>query len=189
LPFKPEETVLCLIDTSGSVNDKDIRAFLSEIFELKTAASGFGDSASEVIVLSADTVLRGEPIEITDANCDELMSNGVKVFGRGGTSLGNSLKQAVALPMFKDKKIKSVVYFTDLYDTVPQYKDLGLPTDDVAMMFIAAPSTGSQHVAEFAKGVEGWARVAEINEGIEIDISETSMDMPVAPASRRRPGR
>lgn len=190
LPFKPQSTVLCLIDTSGSVNDADIRAFLSEIFELKTASNGFSDGASEVIVLSADTVLRGEPIEITDANCDDLMQSGVRVFGRGGTDLGHSLAQAVKLPLMKDKKIRSVVYFTDLFDRPPQYADLGLPSDDVAVCYIAAPSTHSQHVAEFAKAVADYARVAEISEGTEIDLSEDSMNMPVNPTEKnsRRPG-
>ena len=190
LPYKPQSTVLCLIDTSGSVNDGDIRAFLSEIFELKTASNGFSDGASEVVVLSADTVLRGEPIEINDGNCDDLMQSGVQVFGRGGTDLGHSLAQAVKLPLFKDKKIRSVVYFTDLFDRPPQYADLGLPTDDVSVCYIAAPSTHSQHVAEFAKAVADYARVAEINEGTEVDLSEESMNMPVNPTegNSRRPG-
>ena len=189
LPHKPQSTVLCLIDTSGSVDNATIKAFLSEIIELKTASNGFSDGASEVIILSADTVLRGEPIEINDGNCDDLIQAGMTVFGRGGTDLGHSLAQAVKLPLFKDKNIRSVVYFTDLFDTPPKYKDLGLPTDNVNVVYIAAPSTHSQHVAEFASAVADYARVAEINEGVEVDLSETSMDMPVNPTEKaRRPG-
>lgn len=189
LPYKPQSVVLCMIDTSGSVNQQDIKAFLSEIFELKTASNGFSDGASEVIILSADTVLRGEPIEVTDANCDELMQKGVQVFGRGGTDLGHSLKQAVNSDIMKDKNIRSVVYFTDLFDTPPKYSDLGLKRDDVAVVYVAAPSTHSQHVAEFAKAVADYARVAEINESTEVDLSETTMDMPVNPTSGgKRPG-
>lgn len=188
LAHKPQETVLVLIDTSGSVSDEDIKAFLAEIFALKTASSGFGDSASEVVVLSADTVLRGEPIEINDNNYAQLMAEGVKIFGRGGTDLGTSLAQAVQLPLFKEKKITGVVYFTDLFDRIPQYSDLGLPRDDVTIAYIAAPSTGSAHVAEFAKGVESYARVYEIEEGAEVDLSDSALDTPSAPAARRRPG-
>lgn len=188
LPFKPQSVVLCLIDTSGSVNAQDIKAFLSEIFELKTASNGFSDGASEVIILSADTVLRGEPIEVTDANCDELMQKGVQVFGRGGTDLGHSLNQAVNSDLMKDKNIRSVVYFTDLFDTPPKYADLGLKRDDVSVVYVAAPSTHSQHVVEFAKAVADYARVAEINESTEVDLSETAMDMPVNPTQGKRPG-
>jgi hypothetical protein len=88
--------------------------------------------------------------------------------------------------LFQDKNIRSVVYFTDLFDSPPQYKDLGLPTDDVSVVYIAAPSTHSQHVAEFAKAVANYARVAEINEGTEVDLSETSLDMPVDPTSSKK---
>src|SRR5690606_33768806 len=129
LSHKPEECVLVLIDTSGSVQTEDIRAFLTEIFELKTASENMGDSASEVLVISADTVMRGEIIEITDDNVDEMMSQGVKMFGRGGTDLGHSLKTALQLPVMKEKKIRSVIYCTDLYDTPPRRQDLGIPDD------------------------------------------------------------
>lgn len=188
LAFKPQETVLVLIDTSGSVSDEDIRAFLAEIFELKTASSGFGDAASEVIVLSADTVLRGEPQVITDSNIDEIMANGLRIFGRGGTEFVTSIRQATELDMFKGKNIKSLLYFTDLFANPPKSKEQCGLKEDVNVVFVAAPSTGSGHVAEFAKDVEGWARVTEIREGLEVDMSETSMEMPVMPSQRRRPG-
>lgn len=185
LPHKPQETVFCLIDTSGSVNQEDIRAFLNEIFELKTATGGFSDAASEIIVMSADTVLRGEPIEITDTNVDELMGQGVKVFGRGGTDLGTSARQALALPMFEDKNIKAFVYFTDLYDTPPRFQDLGLK-DGTAVVYVAAPSTHSSHCEEFARAVEDYARVVEIDEGAEVNLTEDFKDSPVSP-SRNKP--
>lgn len=188
LSFKPQEAVLVLIDTSGSVSNEDIAAFVAEILELKTASSGFGDAAAEVIVLSADTVLRGEPEVITDSNVDEIMGNGMRIFGRGGTEFSVPIRQAASLPMFKEKKIKSMLYFTDLYAHPPKSKaECGLE-DDVNVVFVAAPSTGTSHVEDFAKDVESWARVTEIQEGLAVDLSDTSMDMPVAPSSRRRPG-
>lgn len=174
LPHKPQETVLCLFDTSGSVSQEDIRAFLNEVFELKTATSGFSDQASEIIVLSADTVIRGEPIEITEENVDQLMGEGVKIFGRGGTDLCHSLQQTLALPLMEDKNIKSIVYFTDLYDTPPRLEDLikaGMK-EGTAMVYVAAPSTHSSHCEEFARAVESYARVVEINEGNEVDLTE-----------------
>ena len=76
LPHRPEEIVLCLIDTSGSVSQEMLKSFLSEIFGLKRENAGVGDSASEVVVVSADTVVRGG-IEITEDNVDELMRKGL----------------------------------------------------------------------------------------------------------------
>lgn len=172
LAHKSEEAVLVLIDTSSSVQSQDIRAFLTEIFELKTASENMGDNASEVFVVSADTVMRGEIVEITDDNVDEMMDQGMKVFGRGGTNLGHSLKTAMQLPVMKEKNIRSVIYCTDLFDTPPRYKDLGIP-DGVNVLYIAAPSTHSSHIEEFAKAVESYARVVPIREGLEVDLEDT----------------
>lgn len=183
LTHKAEETVLVLIDTSSSVSSEDIRAFLTEIFELKTASENNGDSASEVLVISADTVMRGEIVEINDDNVDELMSQGMKIFGRGGTDLGHSLKTALALPVMKEKKIRAVIYCTDLYDTPPRYADLGVP-DGTSIVYVAAPSTHSAHIEEFARQVESYARVVEIKAGQEVDL-ENATSMTVSPKARR----
>ena len=183
LTHKAEETVLVLIDTSGSVSSEDIRAFLTEIFELKTASENNGDSASEVLVISADTVMRGEVVEINDDNVDEMMSQGMKIFGRGGTDLGHSLKTALQLPLMKEKKIRAVIYCTDLYDTPPRYADLGVP-DGTSIVYVAAPSTHSAHIEEFARAVESYARVVEIKSGQEVDL-EDAKNMSVSPKARR----
>lgn len=178
LPFKPDEAVLAMVDTSGSVQNEDLKAFISEILELKTASQGMGDSASEVIVLSADTVLRGEPIEITDANAAEYMNKGVPLFGRGGTDLAEAVRQAAKLDLFKDKKIKSVVYFTDLFDRAPKFAELGLP-EGTSVTYVAAPSTTSGSAAyqeEFAKSVEDYAAVVSIREGIEVNLDQAERE-------------
>ena len=183
LTHKAEETVLVLIDTSGSVSSDDIRAFLTEIFELKTASENNGDSASEILVISADTVMRGEIVEINDENVDEMMSQGMKIFGRGGTNLGESLKTALALPVMKEKKIRAVIYCTDLYDAPPRYADLGVP-EGTSIVYVAAPSTHSSHIEEFARAVESYARVVEIKSGQEVDL-EDAKNMTVSPKARR----
>ena len=182
LPHKSEEAVLVLIDTSGSVSTEDLRAFLTEIFELKTASENMGDNASEVFVISADTVMRGEAIEINDENVDEMMSQGMKIFGRGGTDLGHSLKTALQLPLLKEKNIRSVVYFTDLFDTPPRFNDLGVQ-DGTSIVYVAAPSTHSSHQEEFAKAVESYARVVSLKEGQEVDLEDVK-NMSVSPSKR-----
>ena len=178
LPFKPDETVMVLLDTSGSVADEDLRAFLSEVMELKMASSGFGDAATEVIVLSADTVLRGQPVEITDQNAEEYMSKGIKIYGRGGTDLAEPIRQAAKLDLFKDKKIKSLVYFSDLFADIPKFKDLGLE-EGTSVTYVSAPSTtaGSATQEEaFRRGVADYAEVVPIREGIEINLDQEARD-------------
>lgn len=178
LPFKPDETVMVLIDTSGSVADEDLRAFLSEVMELKMASNGFGDSATEVIVLSADTVLRGEPVEITDQNAEEYMSKGIKIYGRGGTDLAEPIRQAAKLDMFKDKKIKSLVYFSDLFASIPTFNELGLP-EGTSVTYVSAPSTTAGAATQeeaFRRGVADYAEVVPIREGIEINLDQEARD-------------
>lgn len=177
LPHAPEEVVLCLIDTSGSMDQKILKQCLSEVLTLKKGVSGVSDTASEVILLSADTVLRGEPIIIDENNVDQLMADGVNIFGRGGTDLGRSLKAALKLPLLKDKKISSVLYFTDLCDTPPVQADFQEAIDKgIQLAFVTTPHTYSE---EFAKAVKGFARVYPIEEGITVDLTENAMDQPV----------
>lgn len=177
VPHSPEETVLCLIDTSGSVDDKMLKSFISEILNLKRGVSGVTDTASEVVILSADTVLRGEAIEVTDENVDELLEQGVKIFGRGGTDLAGSLDMAMNLDLIKKKKITSVIYFTDLCDIPPpksrfdKYLEKGM-----TFAYVTAPSTMSD---EFAKAVKDYARVYPIVEGMVIDMTEEALSSPV----------
>ena len=174
LPHKPEEIVLCLIDTSGSVDSGQLKAFLSEIFNLKRENAGVGDCASEVVVISADTVVRGQPIEITEDNVDELMNSGIGLSGRGGTDLANDLRQTMKLPMFEEKKISSVVFFTDLCDTPPKKEDF---KSDIPLCFVTLPHTMSE---EFARAVKDFARVYPIEEGQIVDLDqETHLDTPV----------
>lgn len=177
LPHSPEEVVLCLVDTSGSMDQKILKQCLSEVLTLKKGVSGVSDTASEVILLSADTVLRGEPIIIDENNVDQLLADGVNIFGRGGTDLGRSLKAALKLEILKDKKISSVLYFTDLCDTPPVQADFQEAIDKgIQLAFVTAPHTYSE---EFAKAVKGFARVYPIEEGITVDLTENAMDQPV----------
>lgn len=177
VPHSPEETVLCLIDTSGSVDEKMLRMFISEILNLKKGVSGVSDTASKVILLSADTVLRGEAVEITEDNVEEMLDQGVKVFGRGGTDLAGSLDMAMQLDLIKKEKIASVVYFTDLCDIPPpkarfeQYMEKGM-----SIAYVTAPHTMSD---EFAKAVSSYARVTPIEEGAVVDLTDEALSSPV----------
>lgn len=185
LAHKSEEVVIVLVDTSGSVSDEDLRTFFAECFELKNASENGGDKASEVYIFSADTVARGEPIAITEDNVDELMSVGVKVFGRGGTDFGQSLRDVLDSQIMKDKKPRSIVYFTDLYDNAPKAKDLGLDRfpEPPNVVFVAAETTHSPYYEEWARKVESWARVVSLKEGGEVDLEDT-LGMKVSPSRR-----
>lgn len=180
VPHKPEEIVLCLIDTSGSVDTKQLKAFCSEIFNLKRENAGVGDTASEIVVISADTVVRGNPIEITEDNMDSLFEAGIGLSGRGGTDLGSDLRQTMKLPLFEDKKISAVCFFTDLCDTPPKKSDF---PSNLPLCFITMPHTMSE---EFARAVKDFARVYPIEEGIEVDLTEDHLETAVNTRSAKR---
>lgn len=171
LPFKSQDVVAIIIDTSGSVGQKDLEDIVPEIIEMKLAAKG-SSGAYEVVVFSADTVLRGEPVEINEDNVHEVLSGGLQIYGRGGTSLESAIQQTVKSQVFKDKKIKSLIYFTDLGDRAPRYERLGLDPD-TSITFIAVPSINDFTVEAFAKEVEHYADVIKIKEGVEVDLSIT----------------
>lgn len=186
LPHKVDEAVVCLIDTSGSMGDPDLKEVTSEVLELKTAAGNMGDAASEIFLFAADTVLRGEMIEINEHTIGDLQSKGVKLAGRGGTDLEHCMLQALAQPILKEKKVKLLIYFTDTYDSPPK-RPKDLPTD-MRIIFLAPSSVPASSVEVFSKGVAEWAEVFQVEEDLVIDLSVSREEnrQAISPARRAR---
>lgn len=168
LSIKSDDAVLFLIDTSMSMNKNTLQEVVNECVSYKRAAS-FSESAREVVIMSADTSLKGDPVIINDSNIDEIVEKGFNLNGRGGTDLLKCIKQAVASKEMKDKKIKAIVYFTDLGDSPPSKKQLDL-AKDVSFTYIA---TGDYKglINNFSKKVEDYAMVIPLVEGKEVDLT------------------
>lgn len=175
IPHAPDETVLCLVDSSGSTSGGNMRQeFMQEVLNLKNGLSANSDYARKVILFSADTVLRGEPIEITAANLEKFRKNGVPLFGNGGTDFLSCLNQAVESPIMKKEKIKTVVYFTDCYDATPSRKDFEKYLNDgVKFLFITTPGTWNE---QWNAGVADWAEVYCIEEGTQINLEKEGIE-------------
>ena len=105
-------------------------------------------------------------------NVHEFLEGGLQIFGRGGTDLATAINQTVKSEVFKDKKIKSLIYFTDLGDFPPRYKDLELDPD-TSITYIAVPSIKDSTVELFAESVKDYAEVIKIREDQEVDLSIT----------------
>lgn len=174
VPQAPDETVLCLVDTSGSTGGGTMRKeFLQEVLGLKRGLAG-SDTARKVILFSADTVLRGQPIEITDANISSLAHDGVPIFGDGGTDFKSCLDEALALPIMKKEKVKTVIYFTDCYDNTPSRSDFEeFLNKGVKFLFVTVPGTWNER---FNAGVSDWAEVACIEDGTQINFDKAGID-------------
>lgn len=170
VPIAPDETVLVLVDTSGSTGGGDMRKqFLQEALGIKRSISGAGDSARKVYIWSADTVLRGEPVLITDANIEKMRHDGIPIFGDGGTSFRDCLDEALATPLMKKEKIKTVIYFTDCGDSVPRREDFEEHLNKgVVIVFITTPGMFNERWnAELT-----WAEVYCIEEGTVVDMDK-----------------
>lgn len=175
VPQSPDETVLCLVDTSGSTSGGTMRKdFLSEALSLKKGVSSTGDTAREVILMSADTVLRGEPMLINEANVNKLMNEGVPIFGNGGTDFARCLNEALNSPIMKKKKVKSVVYFTDCCDNPPRRVDFEDHINKgVRIVFVTTPGMWNE---QWNRDVSTFAEVYCIEEGTQANLDKKDGD-------------
>ena len=171
IPHAPDETVLCLVDTSGSTSGGNMRKeFLQEALHLKKGTSSMGDTAKEVILLSADTVLRGEPIIINETNVNKLQHEGVPIFGNGGTDFASCLNEALALPMMKKKKVRNVIYFTDCLDAPPTKEEFSYHIEKgIKFAFVTTPSMWNE---KWNREVGAFAEVYCIEEGTVADLDK-----------------
>ena len=173
LPHSPEEVVVCIIDVSGSMSNEMIRDCASECLYLQKGVGNIGDTASKVILFSADTRIRGKPIEITSENVNELEKSGIDVYGRGGTDIARCYKDVLELEEMKGKKIASFVYFTDTMDTPPAAKDFMEYVGKFGMAFITFPGTFQE---EWVKALSPFARLYAIEEGTEVNLTKDNIN-------------
>ena len=184
LPHTTEEAVLFLVDTSGSMSNNAMKTAVTEALELKTAAANAGDTAAQVFIWPCDTVLRGKPIEINEHNVDQIIAEGVEMKGRGGTSIDTCINQAMTHPLLSEKKIRSIVYCSDLQDNpVPRPATLE-DRPDLKVVFLGDPETSPAATERFAKGTN-WADVYTIEEGLEVDFDMIG-EQAAAPSIRKR---
>lgn len=171
IPQSPDETVLALIDTSGSTSIGDMRQqFISELISLQDGVSSMSDTAKEVIALSADTVLQGEPLIINKYNAQSIRNNGMPIFGNGGTDFARCMNEALSLPLMKKKKVKTVIYFTDCCDSPPCREDFeDFLNKGGKIVFITTPGMWNE---KFNKGVSSFAEVYCIEENTQVDLEK-----------------
>lgn len=170
VPAKPNMFNLVLLDTSGSMGESDLRESVSEVFGLVDSANA---TAPDLLFLQIDTVVRGEPVEITKKNVDSLISRAVEIYGRGGTSLTEGINMALNSPAVVRKiksgqKLQSLIYFTDLGDTPPKKEDLStrLPKK---VVYMATPGNYNDF---FANAVSDYAKTISMGEKMEVDLSQ-----------------
>ncbi|WP_137917046.1 VWA-like domain-containing protein [Hydrogenophaga sp. 2FB] len=165
VPGKEQKPLVFVpIDTSGSVNDGQLKRFISESINMARRVSR--SVAPEVVIVFADTIARGEPVYIDEKNYRSILEKGITYGGRGGTNLQAGIESLFEMvkPRSKSKyagrKIDAIVYFTDTYDTTPSGKRLLKKAQECGMrqmpttLFLAPRECFNQ---EFKDGVSSFA--------------------------------
>jgi predicted metal-dependent peptidase len=168
IPQAPNETVIGIIDTSGSTGRDGMREmFLSEALHLQDRLAG--DCARKVILYSADTVVRGEPLVITKNNVAKLKHDGVQVFGNGGTEFSGPLKTILESPERKKDKVKYVFYYTDSEGACPKYEEFKQYIDmGIKIVFFTTPECYNQ---TWVEELESWAGYYKIEDNTNVDLT------------------
>lgn len=173
LPTENKTHVLVIIDTSGSVDDQMLKAFFSEAFGIVREDPM---NAPQIMVFSADTALRGKPINVTPDNWEDKLE-GLKAYGRGGTTFVEPLVNALKLAREQQRRVAGVVYFTDTYARPPARSEL--PELLPPIVFVAQ-ETNSQ-VEHFRNDVSDYADVYSID---DTGSQETTIELDPAVTGR-----
>ena len=140
VPQAPSDAIAFVVDSSASVSDRKLAALVSFAFACKMSA---GDMAPRVIFFSADTAVRGEPIELNEDTADELFAKGIKVGGRGGTDFVDPINTICAWAEQESVKLRGIIYATDLGAPVPNEAELHEKSPK--LMFAAVPKDVSAY--------------------------------------------
>lgn len=163
IPVKPKKNlVMCIIDTSGSTGNI-LHRLVGDAMQL--AKKNRHDTAPEIIMTFADTVVRGKPILINEKTVQSLLRSGVSAAGLGGTDflapLLGACKATEKGGSFAGRKLSHILYFTDGECHLPAREHL--PKDMPPVMFLV-PESRYYKEFEDAVNASGWATVTYFGE-------------------------
>ncbi len=187
--------ILVEIDTSGSVDDAMLKRFVTEAINMARESDN-GESSPEIVILFADTVVRGEPLFINEENYQEFIRNGVNYGGRGGTNFTASIQHA--FEMFKEggvlegRRLDALVYFTDTFDSPPEQAAIEDAAFDAnmnrlpTMLFLAPKECFNE---AFRDGVAPYADTIffDTKQLLEVDLEDAEAGIEQREQRRVRP--
>ncbi|MBO7373883.1 MAG: metallopeptidase [Oscillospiraceae bacterium] len=126
------------IDTSASVSEELVQAFLQKTFNILKASESFF-SRVEIRILQCDTQIQDD-VRITNLQDLDSAIRGMKLRGFGGTDFRPVFRYVDELRRGGElRQLKGLLYFTDGMGTYPQQK----PDYDAAFIFLE--NEGSQY--------------------------------------------
>jgi predicted metal-dependent peptidase len=118
---KEAHTIVCAIDSSGSVSNDDLRLFIGVII-------GSIKHYKQLNVLIHDVGVQKEFVFSEEPSIDYVIDELSKIYGRGGTSHEPTFKRIAELA--EEELISTTVFLTDFYsDVVGIYKEYGWMKD------------------------------------------------------------
>ncbi len=174
-PIASQGAVVCIIDTSGSVDDSMLGDFVAEaVGIIKQNPTKVG----KLLLYSADSALRDEaPFVVTPLNWRAAL-NQFKAKGGGGTDMTAPLAATFGDPEWVKKyKPRAAFVFTDL--EIPPIDRAALPTIMPPTFFMGPEGADLQ---SSRKAVGDWANVVLMKKGAVVDVDAAER------ASSRRSG-
>lgn len=177
IPSKIENALILITDSSGSVHTSMLRELLSEAVGTLKSHEG----ASQVLLFSADTALRGDPIHITEEDVDQVAEE-LAVYGRGGTDFIDPIREIWTHPEVEaiKERVTAVIYFTDLGAAPTQKNDL--PEGFPLLAYVTPPECLDLN---FKSSVSDHAIVLEIDD-VEVDLAEEAEKVEEHTTRRQR---
>ena len=177
IPAKKQNGVLInIVDSSGSMGKTEIGESLAVCYKLLSDTEDEGECA-KVYFMSADTQLRGDFIEMTRDNVEELTQN-MPIYGRGGTDITVPIRQAIEWAMEKELRIDGIIYSTDM-DVPPPRRD-HLPEMIPPIVIIGVNDNAEiikSRAAEWNKACSTFAKVTYFDITEEIDFAKLSEEL------------
>lgn len=164
IPTRREGRIGVIIDSSGSMDGGRLVEAVSLVCAVRRAG---GEMTPDIDVYMADTVIRGEPVNLTDEALAEVLDKGINVNGRGGTEITAPLNQIMAYSREKQLKYVGILYITDFGFGAPPVE--ALPPDLPPLMFLGIPADykASQGVI---RDLRQYAEVACIDKQMTFDM-------------------
>lgn len=163
IPAGPEGDLLFIIDTSKSVREELLKTFLGE---LNAVVKHEDVQQANLIMMTADTAIRGDVLNLMDQGIDELPKQ-LLMHGRGGTQITKVIQDALQWCEEQHVQLEALVYLSDLLDRPPQRN--ALPNQLPKLLFLSPPSL---QIKSFQSAVSDFATVAQIRENTIIDMNK-----------------
>lgn len=170
---KSDDIVLAILDTSSSMDNKDLSNSMTELLGIQKESSE-DVRAKELIIVFADADIKdNNVIIVNNDNYEEIIKKmNINIFGRGGTNFKKSINSALKIKEVANKTISSTIIFTDLFDEPPK-KDEIITNELQNKMSITYVSVNKDpiYVENFRKKVNDYANVVVMDGEVkEVDL-------------------